>query len=110
MKMINCPGWWQIWRSGAQTHVLMKVWHIIFQKQYTLLMCAVHNNRLDVVNFLLETVEGIEIDVEDLEHQTALFHAAHNGHHDVVKRLIEAGARYNLKNKVRQTDFNAEAY
>lgn len=64
-------------------------------------MCAVHNNRLDVVNFLLETVEDIEIDVEDLEHQTALFHAAHNGHHDVVKRLIEAGARYNLKNKVR---------
>jgi ankyrin repeat protein len=63
-------------------------------------MCAVHNNRLDVVNFLLETVEDIEIDVEDLEHQTALFHAAHNGHHDVVKRLIEAGARYNLRNKV----------
>ncbi|XP_059487078.1 ankyrin repeat and death domain-containing protein 1A-like isoform X2 [Neocloeon triangulifer] len=104
--------------------ILMAAWHghkdavqllikcganalVINKKQYTLLMCAVHNNRLDVVNFLLETVEDIEIDVEDLEQQTALFHAAHNGHHDVVKRLIEAGARYNLKNKTGKTPLHA---
>ncbi|CAB3387794.1 Hypothetical predicted protein, partial [Cloeon dipterum] len=83
-------------KCGANTQVNNK-------KLYTLLMCAVHNNRLDVVNFLLETVEDLEIDVEDMERQTALFHAAHNGHHDVVKRLIEAGARYNLRNKVSKS-------
>jgi ankyrin repeat protein len=72
-------------------------------------MCAARNNRLDVVNFLLETLEELQVDVEDAEQQTALFHAAHGGHHNVVKRLIEAGARIDTRNKVTQKQkFNAK--
>lgn len=63
-------------------------------------MCAAKNNRLDVVEFLLDTLEDVKVDSIDLEGQTALFHAAMGGHACVVRRLVEAGAALDKRNKV----------
>lgn len=64
-------------------------------------MCAARNNRLDVINFLLETLEDVVIDEIDVENQTALHHAAGGGHIAVVKKLVEIGAEVNAKDKVK---------
>jgi len=71
------------------------------QKQYTLLMCAARNNRLSVVNFLLDTIEDVGLDAFDTDHQTALHHAAIAGHTHVVRRLVHAGANTSTTNKVK---------
>lgn len=63
-------------------------------------MCGAKNNRLDVVEYLLDTLEDVRVDAVDLEGQTALFHAAMGGHYLVVKRLIEAGATPDKRSKV----------
>jgi ankyrin repeat protein len=63
-------------------------------------MCAARNNRSDVVDFLLETLEDIKVDAVDLELQTALYHAALGGHVGIVRRLVEAGAKKESRNKV----------
>jgi ankyrin repeat protein len=63
-------------------------------------MCAARNNRSDVVNFLLDTLEDIKVDAVDLEQQTALYHAALGGHVGIVRRLVEAGAKTESRNKV----------
>lgn len=72
----------------------------INKKHYTLLMCAAKNNRLDVVDYLLETLEDVRIDALDLEGQSALFHASMGGHFLVVRRLVEAGSTADKRNKV----------
>ncbi|KAJ8884504.1 hypothetical protein PR048_016361 [Dryococelus australis] len=69
------------------------------QKQYTLLMCAARNNRLPVVNLLLDTLENVQVDAADCERQTALFHAALGGHLHVVARLVDAHAHIDCPNK-----------
>jgi ankyrin repeat protein len=63
-------------------------------------MCASRNNRSDVVDFLLDTLEDIKVDAVDLEQQTALYHAALGGHVEIVRRLVEAGAKTESRNKV----------
>lgn len=63
-------------------------------------MCAAKNNRLDVVEFLLDTLEDVKVDAVDNEGQTALFHAAMGGHAAVAMRLVEAGATIDKRNKV----------
>lgn len=63
-------------------------------------MCAAKNNRLDVVEFLLDTLEDVRVDAVDLEGQSALLHAAMGGHATVVRRLVEAGASPDKRNKV----------
>lgn len=63
-------------------------------------MCGSRNNRLDVVDFLLDTLEDIKVDAVDLEQQTALYHAALGGHVGIVRRLVEAGAKTESRNKV----------
>ena len=63
-------------------------------------MCAARNNRADVVDFLLDTLEDIKVDAVDLEQQTALYHAALGGHAGIVRRLVEAGAKTDTRNKV----------
>jgi ankyrin repeat protein len=63
-------------------------------------MCAARNNRSEVVDFLLDTLEDIKVDAVDLEQQTALYHAALGGHAGIVRRLVEAGAKTDARNKV----------
>lgn len=63
-------------------------------------MCAAKNNRLEVVDYLLDTLEDVRVDAADIEGQTALFHAAMGGHTGVVRRLVEAGATLDRRNKV----------
>jgi ankyrin repeat protein len=52
------------------------------------------------VDFLLDTLEDIRVDAVDLEQQTALYHAALGGHAGIVRRLVEAGAKTDARNKV----------
>lgn len=68
------------------------------------MICAAKNDRVDVVDFLLDTLEDVRLDAVDVDGQTALFHAAMGGHYDVVRRLIEAGATPDKRNKVREND------
>lgn len=63
-------------------------------------MCAARNNRLSVVNFLLDTIDDVGLDAFDTDHQTALHHAAIAGHTHVVRRLVHAGANTSTTNKV----------
>ncbi|XP_076260558.1 uncharacterized protein LOC143196611 isoform X1 [Rhynchophorus ferrugineus] len=77
---------------GACTNTVTKA-------RYTLLICAARNNRANVIDFLLDTLEDVHIDAIDADGQTALFHAAANGHACIVKRLIEMGASLDKKNK-----------
>lgn len=63
-------------------------------------MCATKNNRLDVVDYLLDTLEDVRVDAVDGEGQTALFHATLGGHTAIIKRLVDAGAALDKPNKV----------
>lgn len=65
------------------------------------MICAAKNDRIAVVDFLLDTLEDVRLDAVDLDGQTALFHAAMGGHYMVVRRLIEAGASVDKRSKVR---------
>jgi ankyrin repeat protein len=51
----------------------------------------------------LEVLEDLQVDDVDFENQTALYHASAGGHVEVVKRLIEAGARPDVRDKVSST-------
>ncbi|XP_065169761.1 ankyrin repeat and death domain-containing protein 1A-like [Atheta coriaria] len=73
------------------------------KKLFTLLICAAKNNRVDVIEFLLETLEDVNMDAVDMEGQTALFHAAMEGHAGVVQRLGENGAALDKRNKDSKT-------
>ncbi|KAI4458891.1 ankyrin repeat and death domain-containing protein [Holotrichia oblita] len=73
------------------------------KKHYTLLMCAAKNNRIDVVDYLLDTLEDLRLDANDIEGQTAVFHAAMGGHSLIVKKLIEMGALLDKRNKEART-------
>lgn len=75
--------------------------HFFFQKQFTLLICAAHNNKVEVVDYLLTTLPDLEVDAKDSDGQTALYHAALGGHRAVLQRLVEANADPDTKNKVR---------
>ncbi|KAK4883551.1 hypothetical protein RN001_006870 [Aquatica leii] len=77
------------------------------KKHFTLLICAAKNNRLEVVDYILDTLEDVRVDVVDIEGQTALFHAAMGGHLGVVKRLVEAGALIDRRNKESRTALHA---
>ncbi|KAJ8914197.1 hypothetical protein NQ315_015970 [Exocentrus adspersus] len=76
---------------------------LLGEAQYTLLMCAARNNRGEVVDFLLDTLEDVKVDAIDADGQTALFHAALFGHAAIVRRLIEIGALLDKKNKESKT-------
>ncbi|XP_018323307.1 ankyrin repeat and death domain-containing protein 1A-like isoform X4 [Agrilus planipennis] len=72
-------------------------------KNYTLLICAAKNNKLEIVNYLLDTLEDIRVDCGDVEGQTALHHAAVGGHLEVVKKLLDVGATVDKRNKDQRT-------
>lgn len=66
-------------------------------------MCASRNNRTQVVDYLLDTLEDVKLDAVDVDGQTALFHASLFGHGQIVRRLIEMGASLDRKNKESRT-------
>ncbi|XP_066137418.1 ankyrin repeat and death domain-containing protein 1A-like isoform X1 [Euwallacea fornicatus] len=88
--------------SGACTNSVTKA-------QYTLLICAARNNRAEVIDFLLDTLDDVQIDAVDADGQTALYHAAANGHVIIVKRLLEMGASLDKKNKENRTALHEAA-
>lgn len=96
--------------ASRRSLIVLNVFNIfklfVFQKQYTLLMCAARNNRLSVVNFLLDTIDDVGLDAFDTDHQTALHHAAFAGHTHVVRRLVHAGANTSTTNKVKSKKIN----
>ncbi|XP_071450440.1 ankyrin repeat and death domain-containing protein 1A-like isoform X3 [Hetaerina americana] len=104
--------------------VLMAAWHghadavrllincgasvnAVNKKQHTILHCAAHNNRLEVVNFLLDTLDEPNLEAVDAEKQTPLHHAALGGHSGVVRRILEAGASTNAIDKRGRTPLHA---
>ncbi|XP_046401175.1 ankyrin repeat and death domain-containing protein 1A-like isoform X2 [Ischnura elegans] len=89
--LINC---------GASVNAVNK-------KQHTILHCAAHNNRLEVVNFLLDTLDEPNLEAVDAEKQTPLHHAALGGHSGVVRRILEAGASTSATDKRGRTPLHA---
>lgn len=73
---------------------------LVLQKLYTLLMCAARNNRLSVVSFLLDSLEHVDVELVDVERQSALHHAAQAGHREVAARIVKAGASAKVVDKV----------
>lgn len=69
-------------------------------------MCAARNNRLSVVQFLMDTLEHVDVDIIDCEGQAALHHAAIAGHKEIVARLVQVGANTKTANKVNTCLFN----
>lgn len=63
-------------------------------------MCAARNNRLEVVNFLLDNLDRVDLDAVDIDHQTALHHAALGGHIEIVQKLVHVGANPTTVDKV----------
>lgn len=63
-------------------------------------MCAARNNRADVVDFLVDTLENIKLEAIDYEGQTSLHHAAQAGHYQIVQKLLKLGANPNATNNV----------
>ncbi|KAL1490906.1 hypothetical protein ABEB36_011581 [Hypothenemus hampei] len=83
--------------------------HAVTKSQYTLLICAARNNHEDVIDYLLDTLEDVQIDAADEDGQTAVFHAASNGHVAIVRRLVEAGASLEKPNKENRTALHEAA-
>lgn len=76
------------------------------QKQNTLLMCAAKNNRLDVVNFILDNLDVVDLNAVDVDQQTALHHAAVGGHLEIVEKLVHLGAIPTVVDKVGNLIFS----
>lgn len=66
-------------------------------------MCAARNNREEVVDFLLETLENIDLETVDHEGQTCLHQAAAEGHEKIVSKLLSLSANPNPVDKVSLT-------
>lgn len=63
-------------------------------------MCAAKNNRLEVVNFLLDNLDNVDLNAVDIERQTALHLAAVGGHIEIVQKLVHLGANPTAVDKV----------
>mmetsp|Transcript_88829 Transcript_88829/g.287219 ORF Transcript_88829/g.287219 Transcript_88829/m.287219 type:complete len:161 (+) Transcript_88829:137-619(+) len=68
------------------------------------LMVAARHGQIEVVERFLETsCQQPQLDVVDKDGDTALIIAAREGHEDVVKALVGAGADLAVKNSERQS-------
>ncbi len=65
-----------------------------------MLMCAAKNNRLEVVNFILDNLDSVDLNALDIDQQTALHHAAIGGHLEIVEKLVHLGAVPTVLDKV----------
>ena len=71
-------------------------------KGYTPLMLAVLYNKPSIVSLLIKT-KDINIDLQDMNGNTALMIASEDGHIDIVNSLIEATADVNLQDINKET-------
>lgn len=69
-------------------------------------MCAAKNNRLDVVNFILDNLDVVDLNAVDVDQQTALHHAAIGGHLEIVEKLVHLGAIPTVIDKVNNLIFS----
>ncbi|CAD6224562.1 GSCOCG00011795001-RA-CDS [Cotesia congregata] len=60
----------------------------------TILQCAIDNNDEEFIDFLLSK-EGIQINLSTRCYGTALHHAIEKGKHNIVRKLVNAGADVN---------------
>lgn len=65
-------------------------------------MCAAKNNRLEVVNFLLDNLDSVDMNAVDVDQQTALHHAAIGGHIEIVQKLVHLGSNPTAVDKVNE--------
>jgi ankyrin repeat protein len=59
---------------------------------------AYNSGRVGVARLLFEHMGGQDVDARDLDSRTALFHAAGNGHDDLVALLLSKGANATIQN------------
>jgi len=85
---------------GADPNIAM-IWN-----NYTPLMSAVQIGDIKLVKLLLQD-NRIDVNIQNIEHNTALILALINEHYDVVKILVEAKSDLNIKNG---QGYNAFAY
>ncbi|KAL1117602.1 hypothetical protein AAG570_003917 [Ranatra chinensis] len=74
--------------------------HAVNRKEYDVVMCAVRNNCVEVVDLLVETLERLDLTARDVEGNGALHHAASAGHAAIVDKLLSLGADPNATNKL----------
>ena len=78
--------------------------NIIDRHSYTPIILAADNNRIDVVEYLIE--KGADINYQDIYDRTALQYATLRENINIVKVLIESNANWNLKDNL-DNDFLA---
>lgn len=72
-----------------------------------LLALACWSGRHDIVNALMELKDpSCDLDAQNESLSTALHRAAHKNDVDLVNKLIDAGADYNMKDRMGRTPFN----
>jgi ankyrin repeat protein len=72
---------------------------------------AVSDNKMHVVNFLLERgATRIDIDIKDINGDTPLCCAVFNNNAEIVKLLLENGADSNVQNDFGNTPFHKAAF
>lgn len=64
-------------------------------------MCAARNNREDVVDYLLETLENIDFEAADNEGLTCLHQASAEGHGRIVSKLLALSGNPNSTDLVQ---------
>ncbi|XP_023215354.1 ankyrin repeat and death domain-containing protein 1A-like [Centruroides sculpturatus] len=69
----------------------------------TVLHCGTQNSNVEIVNFLIESVENIQVNTVDKNGQTALHIAAMNNCMEITEKLIQAGADVSIKDKMGRT-------
>jgi ankyrin repeat protein len=71
----------------------------------TPLMLACEKGHLEVVEMLVEARKGLGLEERDHDGMTALQHAVHGGHKDVVTFLLSKGAEANTRDEQGSTPF-----
>ncbi|XP_060062502.1 ankyrin repeat and death domain-containing protein 1A-like [Ylistrum balloti] len=75
-----------------------------------LLHCASQNNNVNVINFVLESLENVNVnEMEKVGERTALHLAAEAGHLETVMRLIDMQADVNKRDKAGETALHLAA-
>ncbi|XP_062569543.1 ankyrin repeat and death domain-containing protein 1A-like isoform X1 [Saccostrea cucullata] len=74
-----------------------------------ILHCAAQNNHVDVMNFIFESLENINVNEEEMAGRTPLHLAAEAGHIEAVMRLIDMRCDANRRDKEGKTSLHLAA-